>query len=188
MQGQGYTSLLLDLDVPELVVGGRLRPSEVIGKLEQETVRMLRNPPPEVGPMPYPPVMVAGGPVCAVAEAYASSHPLRALQLVNPPLSMARAAQRFPAQFDANEPVPEFDFEARFPVRVVWTEDEVVWQTAQNVPWYEVHRIEHQREELADESLDRYVWPSMEEGAAEMQQWLENEAGVYVQHTDEDLG
>lgn len=141
-------------------------------------VSLLRNPPAEVGPMPFPPALLAQGPACAVAETYASSHPLSALQLINPPLSMQRAAQRYPNLF--RTALPEFDFEAHFPVRVVWTADELAAQAQEGVPWFEVHRIEHQREEEADESLDRYEWPSLEHGAEETMEWLESEVGLYV--------
>ena len=130
--------------------------------------------------MPFPPALTAGGASCAIAEAYASSHPLTALQLLNPPISPARAPQRFPLLFSDALPLPDFDFEAMFPVRVVWTESELAWHTAHDVPWYEVHRIEHQREEAADESLDRYTWASIDEGADDMQQWLETDARMCV--------
>lgn len=139
----------------------------------------LAHPPQDVGPVPFPPALVALGPVCAVAEAYASSHPLTALQLINPPLSMQRAVEAHPELF-GEAPLPEFDFEAHFPVRVVWLREELVRHADAGIPWYEVHRIEHAREEEADASLDRYAWASMDDGADEMVQWLEDEAGVYV--------
>ncbi|WFC97075.1 hypothetical protein MBRA1_003740 [Malassezia brasiliensis] len=169
----GFTSLLLDLDVP------RGSPSDVLARLEAEMAATLTHPPQDVGPVPFPPALVALGPVCAVAEAYASSHPLTALQLINPPLSMQRAVETYPELF-GEAPLPEFDFEAHFPVRVVWLHDELARQADAGVPWYEVHRIEHAREEEADASLDRYAWASMDDGAEEMVQWLEDEAGVYV--------
>ena len=139
----------------------------------------LAHPPQDVGPVPFPPALVALGPVCAVAEAYASSHPLTALQLINPPLSMQRAVEAHPELF-GDAPLPEFDFEAHFPVRVVWLRDELARQADAGIPWYEVHRIEHAREEEADASLERYEWASLDDGAHEMVQWLEDEAGVYV--------
>lgn len=145
--------------------------------MENEMLSVLRNPPEEVGPMPFPPALVAHGPMCAVAETYASSHPLTALQLINPPLSMRRAVERYPSLFGPTA-LPEFDFEARFPVRVVWTRDELERQVQFNIPWFEVHRIEHAREEEAEESLDRYEWASIQDGAEEMVSWLEEEAGV----------
>lgn len=138
----------------------------------------LRSPPADVGMVPFPPAMIVHGAECAIAEAYASSHPLTALQLIDPPLSMARAPERYPALF--TPALPEFDFEAHFPVRVVWTTAELQWQAQHSVPWYEVHRIEHQREEAADESLDRFEWPSLEEGVQDTVHWLEDEAGLYV--------
>lgn len=167
----GFTSLLLDLDVPQGA------PHDVLARLEAEMTATLAHPPQDVGPVPFPPALVALGPVCAVAEAYASSHPLTALQLINPPLSMQRAVEAHPELF-GDAPLPEFDFEAHFPVRVVWLRDELARQADAGIPWYEVHRIEHAREEEADASLERYEWASLDDGAHEMVQWLEDEAGV----------
>ncbi|WFD31927.1 hypothetical protein MSPP1_002969 [Malassezia sp. CBS 17886] len=175
LSAHGFGSLLMDVDpsdgVPEAA-------PNAIAALEQEIVRLLHSPPADVGVAPFPPVLFAAGPMCAVAEAYASSHPLTAMQLLNPPLSMARAAERFPAQFAGSPPVQEFDFEAHFPVRVVWTADEIAWQTERQIPWYVVHRIEHAREDVADESLDRYEWPDMDAGAVDTLHWLELDAGL----------
>ena len=95
------------------------------------------------------------------------------------PVSMERAKQRYPHLFGGSN-IREFDFEATFPVRVTWTPDELAWQAQHQVPWYEVHRIEHQREDAADESLDRYEWDSFEHGVQDTVCWLEDEAGLYV--------
>lgn len=132
-----------------------------------------------IQPPPFPPALIAYGAACPIAEAYASSYPLSALQLINPPVSMERAKQRYPHLFGGSN-IREFDFEATFPVRVTWTPDELAWQAQQQIPWYEVHRIEHQREDAADESLDRYEWDSFEHGVQDTVCWLEDEAGLYV--------
>ena len=118
----------------------------------------------------------ARGAACVVAEAYASSFPLTALQLVDPPISMQRATQRYPSLFPSA--LPEFTFEAQFPVRVAWTQPELAWHAEHGVPWYEVHRIEHEREDAAGECLDRYEWASFDEGLDDTIRWLEDEAGL----------
>ena len=150
--------------------------------LQPDMAAALRKPAQSaagIQPPPFPPALIAYGAACPIAEAYASSYPLSALQLINPPLSMERAKQRYPLLFgDSN--IREFDFEATFPVRVTWTPDELAWQAQHQVPWYEVHRIEHQREDAADESLDRYEWDSFEHGVQDTVCWLEDEAGLYV--------
>lgn len=182
MSQQGYTSLLLTLDPED---DEKHVPADMLNRLEQgtacylpEMTQALQSPPAEVGSIPFPPVLLAHGPVCAVAEKYASSHPLSALQLIDPPLSMKHAVQRYPGLFGSAPALPEFDFEAHFPVRVVWTQAELERHASEGIPWYDVHRIEHAREEEADESLDRYKWPSLKEGAQETVQWLETEVGV----------
>lgn len=139
-------------------------------------VRLLRHPPPQVGVPPFPPALTAAGAVCAVAEKYASSHPLSALQLVDPPLSMARAAADYPHLLGP-EALPEFRFEPFFPARVVWTASALAEREARQVPWFEMHRIEAQRDE---DDVDRYEWPSLEQGADEMLRWLEDHVGLYV--------
>ena len=185
LQKRGFSSLLLDLETAACD-----SPAETLAQMEQglclpvckantDMTAVLRNPPRDIGATPFPPALIARGALCAVAEAYASSHPLSALQLIDPPLSMQRASESFPAQF-AGSPLPEFNFEPLFPVRVVWTPEELAWQAAHNVPWYEAHRIEHAREDEAGESLDRYEWESMEDGAADTERWLEEEVGLYV--------
>ena len=136
----------------------------------------LGKPPQGGPPPPFPPALIARGAACVVAEAYASSFPLTALQLVDPPISMQRATQRYPSLFPSA--LPEFTFEAQFPVRVTWTQPELAWHAEHGVPWYEVHRIEHQREDAAGECLDRYEWASFDEGLDDTIRWLEDEAGL----------
>ncbi|WFD07472.1 hypothetical protein MVES1_002838 [Malassezia vespertilionis] len=177
-KAQGFSSLLLDLDPPGVKEAKSL--GNILSLMEEDMVKTLRNPPAEVGPMPFPPALVAYGRMCLVAEAYASSHPLSALQLVNPPLSIHRAAEWDPEMFRGAESPPEFDFEAQFPVRVVWTSDALAEQAGKQVPWYEVHRIEYQREDLADMALDRYQWKDMDQGAEDAIGWFEQEAGLTV--------
>lgn len=174
LREHGFSSLFLDLD-PD--TAGRT-PTEILALMEQEMVRLLRHPPPEVGVPPFPPALTAADAACAVAEMYASSHPLSALQLVDPPVSMTRAAAQYPHLFGP-EPPPEFRFEPFFPARVVWTAQ---GREAHQVSWLEMHRIEAQRvDEQGD--VDRYEWASLEQGTDEMLRWLEDEAGLYVPHT-----
>ncbi|WFD35135.1 hypothetical protein MCUN1_001984 [Malassezia cuniculi] len=172
----GFTSLVLDVDTPGSATG-----AEKVNELAEEIRRCLRSPPPEVGVSPYPPVLIARHASCILAEVYASSNPLSALQLVDPPVTLARAPQRFPDAFPA-EPDLELNFEAHFPVRVTWTEDELKWHADNGVAWYEAHRIEHAREDEAGECLDRYVWPTLDDGAQETLDWLENEVGFAAEH------
>ena len=164
----GYTSLLLDVDAPN---------GKKVETLVDEMKRCLRSPPPSVGPSPFPPVLIARHALCILAEMYASSNPLSALQLVDPPVTPSRAPQRFPEAFPT-EPDVELNFEAHFPVRVTWTEEELAWHAENGIAWYEAHRIEHAREDEAGECLDRYVWQSLDDGTQETLDWLENEVGL----------
>ncbi|WFD41516.1 hypothetical protein MPSI1_000146 [Malassezia psittaci] len=138
---------------------------------------MLRNPTKEVGMIPFPPALIAYGPMCPVAEKYASSWPLTALQLIDPPLSMKRASIRYPKLLGP-KPLPEFTFEPEFPARVVWTFDEFMYQGEQKDFWLEKHRIEFFREEQHWGELERYTFASLEEIAEDTVIWLEEDAGV----------
>lgn len=176
LKKHGFSALFLDLD-PELPTRD---PANVLQVMEKDMAAALRSPAQSaagIQPPPFPPALIAYGAACPIAEAYASSYPLSALQLINPPVSMERAKQRYPHLFGGSN-IREFDFEATFPVRVTWTPDELAWQAQQQIPWYEVHRIEHQREDAADESLDRYEWDSFEHGVQDTVCWLEDEAGL----------
>lgn len=198
LRDQGFSALCLDLD-PD--VSRAADAAEVLQVMERDMAATMRRPPAHVDghgvaqPPAFPPALIARGAACAIAEMYASSFPLSALQLIDPPISMQRAMQRYPSVFGATSatdaaaaaaapPLREFDFEAQFPVRVVWTRAELAWHAQHGVPWYEVHRIEHQREEAADESLDRYEWDTLESGVTDTVRWLEDEAGLYVCEAD----
>ncbi|PWY99336.1 hypothetical protein BCV70DRAFT_200909 [Testicularia cyperi] len=169
---QGFQSLLLDLD-PEQDLSSITESTELMSVFEKEAIQTLRdanqNP-------PFPPILLTRGPAALIAQTYVSSRPLTALQLVVPPINNEYLRKEQP-QLLPNT-LPEFDFEATFPVRVVWSQQELDRQQKLGVPWYDVHRIEHEREEDADESLDRYTFASEEAGAKETQEWLEGEVGV----------
>lgn len=169
---QGYESLLLDLDpdqpVSELKDSAKLM--EVFEKDAIDTLRQSGKTP------PFPPIMITGGPASLIAQTYVSSRPLTALQLIDPPINNAYLRKDRPKLLPTE--LAEFDFEATFPVRVVWSDTELQRQQQQGVPWYDVHRIEHEREEDADESLDRYTFADTKQGALDTQEWLEGEVGV----------
>ncbi|SNX86651.1 uncharacterized protein MEPE_05360 [Melanopsichium pennsylvanicum] len=169
---QGYQSLLLDLDPTQPLPS---ESSKLMELFEKEAINTLRD----AGQVPpFPPIMISKGPAALIAQTYVSSRPLTALQLIDPPINNTYLKKDRPELLST--PLGEFDFEATFPVRVVWSRKELQRQQDVSVPWYDVHRIEHEREEEADESLDRYTFVTEEEGARETQEWLEREVGVAV--------
>lgn len=136
---------------------------------------LIRSAP---GGAPFPPVLLARGLATLAAQTYASSHPLSALQLLDPPLSTSAAQSSHPALL-TGAPLAEYDFEPRFPVRVVWSAEEMERQRKEGIPWYEAHRIEHLLEEEAEESLDRVELRDAEkDGPEEMRRWLEEVVGL----------
>lgn len=164
MSRAGFTSLLLDVDVPKDV-----HHSSQFDVLAAEMSRCLRSPPPSVGVSPFPPVLVARHASCILAEVYASSNPITALQLIDPPVTLSHAPRRFP-ELPPNVTKVELNFEALFPMRVSWTEEEL--------PQHEMHRIEQAQEGEIGEGFERSVWPSFEAGAQDMLDWMENEVGL----------
>ncbi|CBQ69938.1 conserved hypothetical protein [Sporisorium reilianum SRZ2] len=170
---QGYQSLLLDLD-PDQPLSDIKDAAQLMQVFEKDAIDTLR----EAGQTPpFPPIMITRGPASLIAQTYVSSRPLTALQLVDPPINNAYLRKEQPHLLPGD--LAEFDFEITFPVRVVWSQAELQRQQQQSVPWYGVHRIEHEREEEADESLDRYTFVEDKQGAESTQDWLESEVGVF---------
>lgn len=169
---QGYSSLLLDLD-PDQPTSDVKDSAQLMEIFEKDTIKTLH----QAGQTPpFPPVMISSGPASLIAQTYVSSRPLTALQLIDPPINNKYLRKDRPELLPSD--LAEFDFEITFPVRVVWSQAELQRQQEKSVPWYDVHRIEHEREEEADESLERYTFVTVAEGAKETQEWLEGELGV----------
>lgn len=162
--------MLLDLD-PEQDVSSVKTSAGLMDMFESEARSMLSR-----HNTPFPPVMISRGPATLIAQTYVSSRPLTALQLIDPPITNEHL--RRDRQGLLPDKLDEFDFETTFPVRVVWSQTELDRQAEAGVSWYDVHRIEHLREEEADESLDRYTYLTDQSGAQETQEWLEEEVGV----------
>lgn len=169
---QGFQSLLLDINPDQPIAD--IKDSAVLMELfEKDAIDTLR----QAGQTPpFPPIMITKGSAALIAQTYVSSRPLTALQLVDPPINNRYLRKERPELLPND--LAEFDFEATFPVRVVWSQAELQRQQEKSVPWYHVHRIEHEREEEADESLDRYTYVAEKQGAETTQEWLEGEVGV----------
>ena len=74
--------------------------------------------------IPFAPVIIARAAGALIAQTYISSYPASALLLISPPPSNAALAASIPGQSLLPTALPEFDFEPRFPVAVLATEDE----------------------------------------------------------------
>ncbi|SOV09748.1 uncharacterized protein UDID_07936 [Ustilago sp. UG-2017a] len=168
---QGFRSLLLDLDPDQPIA--EVRDSAALMELfEKDAIDTLR----QAGETPpFPPIMITKGPAALIAQTYVSSRPLTALQLIDPPISNQYLRKDRPELLPND--LAEFDFEATFPLRVLWSQAELQRQQGNSMPWYDVHRIEHEREEEADESLGRYTYVTEKQGAETTQEWLEGEVG-----------
>ncbi|KAJ1037814.1 hypothetical protein NDA11_000939 [Ustilago hordei] len=183
---QGFRSLLLDLD-PDQPIADFRDSAALMELFENDAIDTLR----QAGETPFlPPIMITKGPAALIAQTYVSSRPLTALQLIDPPISNQYLRKDRPELLPND--LAEFNFEATFPLRVLWSQAELQRQQDNSVPWYHVHRIEHEREEEADESLDRYTYVSEKQGAETTQEWLEGQVGVLEECTssmaEDDVG
>lgn len=172
---RGWTSFVVDLDLDAATKEQADTAGKLLDLLENDIVRLLRSAP---GGMPFPPALLSRGWLAGLAaQQYASSHSLSALGLFDPAISSRQAHKDHPDVLRTEPEEP--NFEPRFPVRVAWSQAELDRQKQAGIPWYEVHRIEHELEEDADEALDRVVWAHADQdGPADTQQWLEDEVGL----------
>ncbi|PWN43791.1 hypothetical protein IE81DRAFT_346185 [Ceraceosorus guamensis] len=128
----------------------------------------------------FPPLLIAHGAACVVAEQYVASNPVSGLILHDPPLSIARARQRGLFVPEEVLPIEEPTYEPRFATICTWSAAELKrHKEEEQVPYYEVHRLEHLREEEASEALDRVIWElKSDEDADKVIEWAEEEAGL----------
>ncbi|CEH13261.1 Mitochondrial polypeptide chain release factor [Ceraceosorus bombacis] len=128
----------------------------------------------------FPPLLIAHGAACLVAEQYVASNPVSGLILHDPPLSIARARERGLIDSEEVLPVEEPTYEPRFATICTWSAAELKrHKEEEQVPYYEVHRLEHLREEEASEALDRVIWElKSDEDADKVIEWAEEEAGL----------
>ncbi|KAM5543558.1 hypothetical protein V8D89_002809 [Ganoderma adspersum] len=110
---KGFTSLELDLGRPADV-----STSEALMKhYESELASHIR-----LLAIPFAPVIVACAAGTLIAQTYISSYPASALLLISPPPSNSALAASDRSLLPTA--LPEFDFEPRFPVAVMATEQE----------------------------------------------------------------
>ena len=120
--------------------------------------------------IPFAPVIVARAGGTLIAQTYISSHPASALLLVSPPPSNSAlftptSALDTPPKPLLPTPLPEFNFEPRFPVAVLATAQEQAVLERENRLW-------------KDLDVDRMVVENDsalvgQEGLLKIEQWLD---------------
>ncbi|KAI1784173.1 hypothetical protein LXA43DRAFT_902126 [Ganoderma leucocontextum] len=151
---KGYTSLELDLGRPSDV-----STSEALMKhYESELASHIR-----LLAIPFAPVVVARAAGTLIAQTYISSYPASALLLISPPPSNSALAASDMSLLPTA--LPEFDFEPRFPVAVLATEQE------RSV-------LENQSRLWKDPDVDKLVVRNEaaltgQEGLIRIEQWLD---------------
>lgn len=171
----GWNVTHIDIDPPD--VKSAKTSEEVLDKLESELAAQMRKAAAGSGGAPFPPIMMARGKATLAVEQYVSSHPLSGLVLLDPPLSPQSVHESNPEMLPTTPPA--FTYEIRFPALCAWTQE-----GANKLLYWHVHRIEEEREDEADEALERFIWnveSSQDElgaGPHEMRKWAEDECGM----------
>jgi len=70
--------------------------------------------------IPFPPVIIARGVACLITQTYISSHPASGVVLISPPPCNTMVPRNL-----LPTPLPEFDFEPKFPICVVATGEDM---------------------------------------------------------------
>ncbi|KAG6901901.1 hypothetical protein C0995_006739 [Termitomyces sp. Mi166 len=146
---KGYTCLQIDLSLPY----GPIRQSEKLMAAFEANLRDEIR----LSVMPFPPIIFARSLSCLIAQTYISSHPASGLFLMSPPLSNASVSKDLlPSK------LPEFDFEAKFPIAVMATEREMGLFRAQ-------HRFGN------DPGVDMMTVPDLQgiHALAAIEEWLD---------------
>ncbi|ESK98356.1 hypothetical protein Moror_106 [Moniliophthora roreri MCA 2997] len=107
---KGYTCLDIDISMPQTLTSDS---RSMMNHFESELQSAIR-----LCIIPFAPVIIARGPTCLIAQQYISSHPATGLILISPP----------PSNTDVDilpTPLPEFDFEPKFPIAIFATPQEL---------------------------------------------------------------
>ncbi|OCH84285.1 hypothetical protein OBBRIDRAFT_815523 [Obba rivulosa] len=107
---RGYTCLEVDLGPP----GATADSQELMQSFENELSSHIR-----LAAIPFAPVIIARSGSTLIAQTYISSHPASGLLLISPPASNTDVPDSL-----LTSPLPEFNFEPKFPCAIMCTEDE----------------------------------------------------------------
>ncbi|KAI8972870.1 hypothetical protein BD414DRAFT_517841 [Trametes punicea] len=152
---RGYTCLEIDIGKPADVSTSEALMNYYESELAFH-IRMLA--------IPFAPVIVSRAGGTLIAQTYISSHPATGLLLVSPPPSNASVPPSL-----LPTPLPEFNFEAKFPCAIMCTENEKDRLARENRLW-------------DDPGVDKVVVKDEkaivgQEGVVRIEQWLD-EIGV----------
>ncbi|KAI0353889.1 hypothetical protein OH77DRAFT_1426719 [Trametes cingulata] len=148
---RGYTCLEIDLGKPADVSTSEALMSHYESELASHT-RLLA--------IPFAPVIVSRAGGTLIAQTYISSHPASGLLLISPPPSNASVPKTL-----LPTPLPEFDFETKFPCAVMCTEAEKARLSEESRLWQ-------------DARVDKIVVKDEkaivgQEGLVRIEQWLD---------------
>ncbi|RPD60272.1 hypothetical protein L226DRAFT_548121 [Lentinus tigrinus ALCF2SS1-7] len=151
---RGYTCLEIDLGHPEDAKSSQALMKHYESELASH-IRLLA--------IPFAPVIVARAGGTLIAQTYISSYPASALLLISPPPSNATLSASSSPPLPT--PLPEFNFEPRFPVAVMCTENERSTLERENRLW-------------KDPNVDKMVVRderavSGQEGLVKIETWLD---------------
>ncbi|KAH9486773.1 hypothetical protein JR316_0000838 [Psilocybe cubensis] len=110
---KGFTCVQTDLKISDCSMNDA---QAIMKSFESELSSMIR-----LAAIPFPPVIIARGAACVVAQTYISSHPASGMILLSPPASNAELVEscKLPT------PLTEFNFEPNFPIAIIGSPAEV---------------------------------------------------------------
>ncbi|CED83702.1 hypothetical protein [Phaffia rhodozyma] len=113
---RGYTCIEIDLNPPDVLPGTSEELMEHFTSELNQQIRLAANP--------FPPVLFARAFSSLIAQNYISSHPVSAMFLLAPPTPSVSDTTS-PAAYEPREGIlptalPEFNYEARFPIGVMY--------------------------------------------------------------------
>lgn len=111
--------------------------------------------------IPFAPVIVSRAAGTLIAQTYISSHPATALLLISPPPSNTAVSQAL-----LPTPLPEFNFEAKFPCAIMYTEQEAERLACEHRLWEDPGA-----DKISVKSEQALVG---QEGIVKIEQWLDD--------------
>ncbi|KAF7436977.1 hypothetical protein PC9H_003811 [Pleurotus ostreatus] len=151
---KGFVCVHCDIDLPKPhEVRGVPQPSESLMKhFESEFVSCLSQ-----SPSPFPPVIFARGPGSLIAQTFISSHRAGGMFLISPPPSNADVPKHL-----LPTPLPEFDFEMKFPIALMGTAEEI-------------DKLQQHRDLTKTGYVDTYIVDAIDEDAVllKAEEWLD---------------
>ncbi|KAF4605370.1 hypothetical protein EYR40_004154 [Pleurotus pulmonarius] len=153
LAAKGFVCVHCDIDLPKTHEASQDTQSEsLMNYFESEFVSCLSQ-----SPSPFPPVIFARGTGSLIAQTFISSHRAGGMLLISPPSSNTDVPDHL-----LPTPLPEFDFEMKFPIALIGTAEEI-------------DKLQHHRDLTKTGYVDTYIVGAVDEGTVllKAEEWLD---------------